>query len=277
MRRTKGVWPAAVAMAVVVFSAASEPALAQGGRGGTAEAPTAQAGALIDLTGQWVSVVTEDWRWRMVTPAPGDYASVPLNDEGRQVADQWDWEGDRASGEQCRAYGPPGLTRLPGRIRISWADAETLQLEFDAGMQTRVLRFAGEAPGGERSRHGWSRAAWHKQEQSTGFWQPRPSGPGGALRVETTNLSEGYLRKNGIPYSADAVVEEFLNTLTLPGGDAWLVVTTVVLDPTYLAEPFITSTHFKREANPSAWNPRPCRVDRPLLEEAVPPGLTPGR
>ena len=230
MRPPSRLWVTAVVLAVVVVGGAIVPVLAQGSRElGAVEPLTAQEGALIDLTGQWVSVVTEDWRWRMVTPPPGDYASVPLNDEGRRVADLWDWQ-RQTSDKECRAYGPPGLIRLPGRIRISWADAETLRFEFDAGMQTRLLRFAAGSPGGERSRQGWSEAAWHKQEQSTGFWQPRPSGPGGALRVETTNLLDGYLRKNGVPHSADAVVQEFLNSFTVPGGDTWLIVTTVVVE-----------------------------------------------
>ena len=265
---------AVVAMTVAALGGATVPASAQGGG---AVPQTAQESALVDLTGQWVSVVSEDWRWRMVTPPRGDYASVPLNDEGRRVADLWDWQQQQQTvDEQCQAYGPPGLIRLPGRIRISWADLDTLQLAFDAGMQTRLLRFRAGGSVGEPTLQGHSVAAWHKQAQSTGFWQPRPSGPSGSLRVETTNLSGGHLRRNGVPYSPDAIVREFLNTFTLPGGDAWLVVTTVVLDPTYLSEPFIISTHFKKESDLSGWNPRPCRVDPPPLEDALPPGLSPG-
>jgi hypothetical protein len=267
---------ATVALGVVLVGGTVIPAFAQGGRDrGAAEPQTAQDGALIDLTGQWVSIVNEDWRWRMVTPPPGDYPGVPLNEEGRRVADAWNWDQDQASAAECRAYGPPGLIRLPGRIRIAWSDAETLLLEFDAGMQTRSLRF--ESSGGatgEPTLQGHSAATWHKQAQSQGFGQPRPTGAGGSLRVETTDLSSGYLRRNGVPYSGDAVVEEFFNTFTLPSGDGWLVVTTVVVDPTYLTEPFIISTHFKKEADGSGWNPQPCRVDAPLLEEALPPGLT---
>src|SRR5207247_6735389 len=64
--------------------------------------PTARLQAPIDLTGYWVSVVTEDWRWRMLTPPKGDYSSLPLNDEGRKVADGWDPAKDEASGNACR-------------------------------------------------------------------------------------------------------------------------------------------------------------------------------
>ena len=39
--------------------------------------PTPRATAPLELTGYWVSVVTEDWRWRMMTPAKGDAPGVP--------------------------------------------------------------------------------------------------------------------------------------------------------------------------------------------------------
>jgi hypothetical protein len=71
--------------------------------------PTAQAQAPIDLTGYWFSVVTEDWRWRMLTPAKGDYASVPLNAEGQRIAGMWDLEKDKADGNLCRAFGAAGF------------------------------------------------------------------------------------------------------------------------------------------------------------------------
>src|SRR5438034_1309230 len=60
-----------------------------GGRGGAQDTSPPRALAPFDLTGYWVSVVTEDWRWRMVTPAKGDSTSVPLNPEGRRVTEMW--------------------------------------------------------------------------------------------------------------------------------------------------------------------------------------------
>ena len=110
-------------------------------------AASAREGAFIDITGQWVSVVTEDWRWRMVTPPKGDTASVPLNPAGRKVADAWDLAADRARGDLCKAFGPPSLIRQPGRIRIRWEDDNTLLLEFDAGTQTRRLPLRPAAAG----------------------------------------------------------------------------------------------------------------------------------
>ena len=94
--------------------------------------------APFDLTGYWTAVVTEDWRWRMVTPRKGDYASVPLNAKGRALADTW--EPNRA-GQGCKVYGAPGVMRMPLRLRISWADGRTLKIETDRGRQTRLLHF----------------------------------------------------------------------------------------------------------------------------------------
>ena len=114
-----------------------------GGRGGpAAPPPPAKAAAPEELTGYWVSIVTEDWRYRMVTPAKGDYASVPISAEGRKVADTWDPAKDTAAGEQCRSYGAAGLMRVPGRVHITWQDDNTLKVETDAGTQTRLFHFA---------------------------------------------------------------------------------------------------------------------------------------
>src|SRR5437899_13051642 len=84
---------------------------AQRGRGGQAAPPAAKASAPVDLTGYWVSLVTEDWRWRMVTPAKGDYPSIPLNEAGKRLADAWDPAKDESAGEQCKSYGAGNIIR----------------------------------------------------------------------------------------------------------------------------------------------------------------------
>ena len=77
--------------------------------------PTGTAGAPIDLTGNWVSVVTEDWRWRMVTPPKGDYASVPINTEAQEGRRRLGPGDDETAGKACKAYGAAGLMRQPRR------------------------------------------------------------------------------------------------------------------------------------------------------------------
>jgi hypothetical protein len=78
------------------------------------------------------------------------------------------------------------------------------------------------------------------------------------LKVVTTNLRAGYVRKNGVPYSEDAVLTEYYDVITAPTGDQWMVLTSEVVDPLYLNPPFITSTQFRREPDGSKWNPTPC-------------------
>jgi hypothetical protein len=84
---------------------------------------------------------------------------------------------------------------------------------------------------------------------------------GGTLKVVTTNLRAGYLRKNGAPYSDQATLTEFYELLGDPQGTPWFVVTTVLHDPKYLLKDFITSTNFKKEPNDSKWRPAACTLE----------------
>jgi hypothetical protein len=235
------------------------PALPQGRVGGqTGTPPSPKEAAPIDLTGYWVSIVTEDWRYRMVTPAKGDYASVPLNPEGRKVADTWDPAKDEASGNQCKSYGAAAIMRVPGRLHITWDDDHTLKIETDAGTQTRLLHFGSvQAPAGEPTWQGFSAALWDVPLAGRG----RPGAPrAGSLKVVTTHMRPGYLRKNGVPYSGNAALTEYFDRTNEPNGDSWLIVTTIVNDPQYLQQEFITSTHFKKQADATGWAPTPCEA-----------------
>jgi len=232
------------------------------GRGGGAAAaapgppPTAKAAAPIDITGYWVSLVTEDWRYRMAVPPKGDVSGVPLNPAGRGAANAWDPAKDETAGEQCKAYGVGGLMRMPGRIHITWQDDETLKIDTDAGVQTRILNFKpSQRPGGDWQ--GVSMASWERQASVMGVGRGGPP-PGGSLKVVTTKMKPGYLRKNGIPYSADAIVTEYFERFDEPNGESLLLVISEVNDPAYLATPFWTSTHFKKQKDAAGWNPTPC-------------------
>lgn len=216
--------------------------------GGLAPQSSAEDAAVIDITGYWISSVTEDWKYRMVTPSPGEYGGVPLSGEGRRVADTWDPAAVEAAGEECRAYAAPSIMRVPGRFHITWQDGNTLQIEADAGTQTRLLRF-GAAPN--------SSAAPSWQGHSTAEWVRSDAG-GGHLMVRTTNLRPGYVRKNGVPFSGDAVLTEYFDLHSAPNGDEWLVITTVLDDPMYYNGPFVTSTNLKKMPDGEGWNPTPC-------------------
>ena len=215
-----------------------------------------------DLTGYWVSLVTEDWRWRMVTPAKGDYTSVPLSQAGRKAADAWDPDKDTAAGNQCRAYGAAGLMRIPGRLHITWTDDNTLKIETDAGTQTRLLHFNSKAPASEAaSWQGYSEAMWDGLRPPPRGRGAAPVTPqGGTLKVMTAHLKPGYLRKNGVPYSGDTELTEYMDRTNEPNGDSWLIVTTIVHDPANLYQDFVTSTHFKMEKDGAKWSPSQCEA-----------------
>ena len=242
-----------IVIVIALAFVATVPLYAQrgGGRGGPP--PAAREAAALDLTGYWVSVVVEDWKWRMVTPKKGVYDSLPLNAEARKVADTWDPAKDEAAGEQCRAYGAANVMRLPGRLHITWEDGNTLRIDTDAGTQTRQLRFAPAASApGEPTWQGHSIAQW---EYAAGA---RGAARTGNLKVVTTNLRPGYVRKNGAPYSAKTVVTEYYDLNTMPNGDQWMTVTTKVEDPVYFTRPYLTTTDFKKLRDAAGWNPSSC-------------------
>jgi hypothetical protein len=237
------------AAAFLIASAVTTVHAQRGGRG--AAAPTAaREAAAIDLTGYWVSVVTEDWKYRMVTPQKGVYDTLTLNAEGRKVGDSWDPARDEAAGELCKAYGAPNIMRLPGRLHITWQDANTLKIETDAGTQTRLFHFAA-APPSEPSLQGLSIAQW---ELAPGRGTTRM----GDLKVVTTNLRQGYIRKNGAPYSDKTVVTEYYDVNTMPNDDQFLTVTTKVEDPVYFTRQYVTTTDFKKLPTAAGWSPTPC-------------------
>lgn len=256
------------------------------GQANAQPARTPRAAAPKDLTGYWESIVTEYWRYRMVVPDKSDYVITPLNAEGRKVADAWDPAKDKAEGNECKGYGAAAIMQVPGRLHIYWQDDNTLRIDTDSGTQTRLLHFGGAAPANMAPDwQGYSVASWEgmrpDSQRAGGGGPVRNANAGGAqgavgtnaqrevggaipgyLRVVTTQLRPGYLRKNGVPYSANATVEEYFDRFSDPySNETWLVVTTVVTDPQYLMEPSITHAHFKKIPDGSGWDPTPCRTD----------------
>jgi hypothetical protein len=246
---------AVAAMGVITFAQAQ-------GRGAAQQPPPSpRAAAPIDPTGYWVSIVNEDYRWRMITPPKGDYASIPLTDEGRKVADAWDPSQDG----RCEAYGIGGLMRMPTRLNITWESDTVLKIETDAGQQVRRLFFDAARPvPTARTLQGFSRAEWQRAVAAGrgGRGGPPPTGPapGSSLKVTTTQFRAGWLRRNGVPYGENASITEYFDRFAAPDGAEWLVVTTVVTDPTFLNQDFVTSSHFKKEPDASKWSPSPCRA-----------------
>jgi hypothetical protein len=233
----------------------------RGGRGG-AGGGSGRQNAALDLTGYWVSVINEDWEFRMVTPDKGIYDTLNLSAEGRRVAGTWDPAKDEAAGEQCRAYGAANIMRMPGRLHITWENDTTLRMDIDAGTQTRLFHFGAPAPASiEPSWQGYSVADW-EFAPGGGRGGARGAGPAparlGNLKVVTTHLRPGYVRKNGAPYSDRTTVTEYYDLNTLANGDQWMSVTTKVEDPVYSTRTYITTSDFKKLPDATGWNPTPC-------------------
>lgn len=280
---------AAVLAGALGFSHAS---LAQGGPAdgaATGGRPAAEQAEPFDLTGYWVSIVTEDWRWRMLTPPKGDVTSVPLNAEGIRVANMWNPSEDGS----CKAYGMAGLMRMPTDLHISWVTPNTLRIETDWGEQTRMLYFdRADIPSRGPSLQGSSFASWERPIPLAIGAAPRGGGidlngnpipprnragargrgageaaaqrgpeAGGDLKVVTNNLAPAWLRRNGVPYGSQTAVTEYYKTFEDAVGHEWFDVFTIVTDPQYLAAPFVTSSDYRRLPDGTTWSPHPCRSD----------------
>jgi len=252
----------------------------RGGRGGPPP-PPAKMAAPDDFTGYWTAVITEDWHQRMLTAEKGDFgagapgavvlpgerpagSNIPFNAAGRKAANAWDPAKDDAEGNQCRAYGAPGILRQPTHLHITWQDDNTLKMEADFGTQTRLFHFAPPAamgapaaklapPAGEAaSWQGFSMATFKTMGGKEGYEK------GGSMSAVTTNLKPGYYYKNGMPYTGNAVLTEHFRVIDIPDSGRWLSFSSMVVDPEYLNVPYIVTYQFKKLADGSKWSPTPC-------------------
>jgi hypothetical protein len=259
---------ARLVLAALIGSLVSAGLSAQG-RGGAAAQPAplppARVVAPKDFTGYWVSVVAEHWHLRMLVPPKGEFAMLPLNAEARKLASAWEPSKEPAS-EQCKSYGAAAIMRVPSRLHMHWTDDNTLQMDIDSGTQTRVFHFGGNGapPNQPLQWQGYSVAEWEgiPAQELRSRKAGAPPDPRGGLKVTTTHMRAGYLRKNGVPYSENARLVEYFDRFTEPNGDDWIVVDSVVTDPQYLTQPYLTSSAFKKIPDRSGWDPTPCRADQ---------------
>jgi len=140
-----------------------------------------------------------------------------------------------------------------------------LKLAADAGTQTRRFVFAGP-PAATTAAAATALPAPSWQGTSTARWSRpvTPSAPGlapqGELRVTTTRMRPGYLRKNGIPYSVNATMNEYFVRLVDDAGQQYLAVTQMLEDQQYFLQPIVRTMLFKKQADASGWQPTPCSV-----------------
>lgn len=222
--------------------------------------------APFDPTGYWVSLVTLDWRFRMLVPGAGEYTGVPLNLAAKQFADAWKPGPDEAAGKQCEAYGAGVVMLVPERLHITWQGDDTLQVQTDAGMQTRLLHFGPmKGPLPERSWQGYSQASWLFHQNAPNFGGGPPPNPNakryGQLKVSTTDMLAGLIRKNGLPYSDQSSVTEYWELDRDPASQTqYLILTAALHDPVYLFRDYHYTAQFQSESDDSKWSPSPCTV-----------------
>jgi hypothetical protein len=222
----------------------------------------------VDLTGYWVSIVTEDWIERMSPDSPPS----GVGRGGRGVFDPTAGAGtplptaaNTGKPEPCRAYGAAGSLRVPGRLNITWADDNTLKIDMDAGTQSRMLHFAPGPPPAQRSLQGYSVATWDTGARGRAGGGGGAAGRGGpavpawgSLRVVTTNMTSGYLLSSRAPYTENAVLTEHF-TRHQDFGVEYFTVTAIIEDGPLTR---ITSSTFKKEPNGSKFAPTGCDVVR---------------
>jgi hypothetical protein len=258
-----------IVAACVLLNAAANAQQRGAGPGGPPAA--AKTAAPVDITGYWVSIVTEDWIERMSPDSPpsgtgggGGGFGGGGGGRGRGAAPQ----APPANADPCRAYGAGGSMRVPGRLNITWADDNTLKIDMDAGTQTRLLRFGQSPAPAQRTLQGHSVATWDTGAAGRGGGFGGGGGRGaaapaaprwGQLRVVTTNTTGGYLLSSRNSYSENAVITEYF----IPHSDfgaQYLTVVTSIEDGG--GNPRIVSSTFKKEPDGSKFKPTGCEVVR---------------
>jgi hypothetical protein len=189
--------------------------------------------AQVDLSGGWDSIRHEDQIERGAGPEIGDYTGVPINDQARSRADAWDAEKWTQPEHECEPHPADYGARGGGSMRI-WAEANPATLEVTAWHTEMMWMQPRRAIYMDHRQHPAEDAIHTWQGFSTGEWV------GDTLKVTTTHLKEGWIRRNGIPRSDKATMVEYF----IRNGD-YLTVVTIVQDPVYLTEPFIRTSDWK--------------------------------
>jgi hypothetical protein len=203
--------------------------------------------AQIDLAGEWAPQFHEDQPERLAGPPVGDYAGLPINDAARFMADAWEADILSVPEHQCKPHPADYSPRGPANLRIS-KEVDTATQEVIA-LHTHI---SWQAP----ERTIWMDGRTHPDEFAAHTWQGFSTGEwiGPVLKVVTTHLKKGWIRRNGVPRSDQAELTEYF----FRHGD-FLTWTSIVNDPLYLTEPMIRTSDF-RVAPAQNIGPYPCLI-----------------
>jgi hypothetical protein len=270
---------AGLALTLLVLASARYADAQPPGRGGFGAGraggppPSAEESAPVDLTGTWVSLVTEDWIERMSPDSPASGSGGGAFGFGRGRGGAGAAAPAITSDDPCAAYGAGGIMRVPGRLKLSWQDENTLLLEYDAGSQRRIIHFDNdEAPvAAGPSLQGSSTASWEgggggrrsRGGPQRGFGAPADARaaaapmPWQSLEIVTTNLSPGYLLSSRSWYGGGARLTELLRYHN-DFGREYFTVTAVIEEIGQTTS--TTSSTFKKEPDDSKFEPTGCEI-----------------
>ena len=193
-----------------------------------------------DLTGYWDNIIQEDFGYRLAGPAVGDYSGLPINDAARAIADKWNPEDGYKPENQCKMHGAAYIMRSPIRFFLSYDDDVTISMKIELEMgRERKIYLDGRPVEGPSTEMG----------HSTGVWN------GDMLTVTTINMTEKYIRRNGVPNSEQAVMtEHFIRH------DEYISLISIIEDPVYLTQPLIRSVSFRKRDDEFKWVRFDCEV-----------------
>jgi hypothetical protein len=193
-----------------------------------------------DLTGYWDNIIQEDFGYRLAGPAVGDYSGLPINDAAKAIADNWDPEDGYKPENQCKMHGAAYIMRSPIRFFLEYEDEVTISIKIELEMgRERKIYLDGRPAEGPPTEMGHSVGVWN----------------GDMLTVTTTNMTEKYIRRNGVPNSEQAVMtEHFIRH------DNYITLISIIEDPVYLTEPLIRSVSYRKRDDEFKWVRYDCEV-----------------
>lgn len=191
--------------------------------------------AQADLAGMWAQRFHEELPERGAGPEIGDYAGLPVNDAARLRADSWDAAKWTIPERQCEPHPADYAPRGPASLRIGRTvdpisqDVVSWDITIMWSLSYRSIYMDGRPRPSRYALHSW-------QGFSAGEWE------GDMLKVTTTHLKEGWVRRNGLPRSDRAtVIEYFIRN------EDYLTLATVVVDPVYLTEPLVRTSDWVQD------------------------------
>ena len=211
---------AAAIVLLVVAMLASVTAWAQG---------PARAQIPPDISGEWR--LDNNEQDTTAQPPLGDYLGIPFNDAGRQRADTTAESIWGTPEYQCRPHSAPHQWRGLGGARILkeqdplTRNVSVYHVQFMRSLD-RPIFMDGRPRPPAYAPHTWTGF-------STGEWV------GNTLKVTTTHLKDGYLKRGGPQTSDMYTMTEFITR----HGEI-LTIVTVVDDPIYQDEPYVESTTY---------------------------------